>query len=326
MSSLPAYPELATPTLTMVRPGLVPTLVIPQFFKEHIYTYSDMVSISHGNHNIKIGADFRRNLENSDLSVAVPRTRCSIPVLAADAPAERRGRQSLAFVPLLPASTRRRKQHCSPTYATGAISKWAPTSGMTGRSLSAALNLGLRYDLFTRHHELDDLATTFIPGPGSDILTGVITANNPANCLTPSQVALAQLAGVCGPGGFAPAEGLGKGDHNNLGPRVGFAWDVMGDGKTSLRGGFGLSYEGTLYNPLSNSRWNLPYYSFNFADNFLNGDVNTVIYGPTTCTATACSPSGATPHTPATNPGQGTGAQATGNLTGWAPLTRTSPS
>jgi hypothetical protein len=77
-----------------------------------------------------------------------------------------------------------------------------------------------------------------------------------------------------------------------------------------------------LYNPLSNSRWNLPYYSFNFADNFLNGDVNTVIYGPTTCTATACSPSGATPtfSGPATNPGQGIGAQATGNLTGWAPF------
>jgi hypothetical protein len=41
---------------------------------------------------------------------------------------------------------------------------------------------------------------------------------------------------------------------------VGFAWDVRGDGKTSLRGGFGVSYEGTLYNPLSNTRWNPPYY------------------------------------------------------------------
>ena len=191
------------------------------------------------------------------------------------------------------------------------------------------LNLGLRYDLFTRHHEEDNLATTFLLGPGSDIVAGIENANSPANCLTPSQVALAQLAGVCGPGGFAPAEGLGKGDHNNIGPRVGFAYDVFGDGKTSLRGGFGLSYEGTLYNPLSNSRWNLPYYSFNFADNFLNGDVNTVIYGPTTCNATSCSPDPtATPtYTGApTNPGQGIGAQATGNLTGWAPLTPTSPS
>ena len=95
----------------------------------------------------------------------------------------------------------------------------------------------------------------------------------------------------------------------------------MGDGKTSLRGGFGLSYEGTLYNPLSNSRWNLPYYSFNFADNLLNGDVNTVIYGPTTCDTCkhVCSERrNSDVHGPATNPGQGIGAQATGNLTGWA--------
>ena len=46
------------------------------------------------------------------------------------------------------------------------------------------LNLGLRYDLFTRHHEEDNLATTFIPGPGSNILAGVISANNPADCIT----------------------------------------------------------------------------------------------------------------------------------------------
>src|SRR5437016_3908240 len=65
----------------------------------------------------------------------------------------------------------------------------------------------------------------------------------------------------------------------------------------------------------------MPYYSFNFVDNFLNGDVNTLVYGPTTCTATGCSASGATPtySGPPTNPGQGVGAQATGNLTGWAP-------
>ncbi len=46
-------------------------------------------------------------------------------------------------------------------------------------------------------------------------------------------------------------------DTNNYGPRIGFAYDVMGDGRTSLRGGYGIYYgriqNSTLYNALVNT-------------------------------------------------------------------------
>jgi hypothetical protein len=319
----------------------------PQQFKENIYTYSDMVSISHGNHNMKVGVDFRRNIENSEFNIARPSYYFYDQVgFAADAPyLQVNGVDPgickapcpvSSYNPDPQAQLSDNFRHWRNLEFGGYFQDdWKISKRLT-------LNLGMRYDLYQRHHEEAGYATTFIVGPGSNLLDQIKNANVPYGTVgtingvqydcTAAKVNLSLVplvGGGCGPGGFAPSNSLGAGDHNNFGPRVGFAWDVFGDGKTSVRGGFGVAYEGTLYNPLSNSRWNLPYYSF---DEILGGGVgvpgNDIVYGPSVCDGSGtanCHQVSNVPVSytsiPPTNPNQGPAGQpqAKGNITGWDP-------
>jgi outer membrane receptor for ferrienterochelin and colicin len=303
----------------------------PQFFKDHEYSYGDMVSINHGNHNFKIGADVRRNLENSEFNVARPSYGFADPIyFAADSAAYEVAGVNPDFCNVPCTSINPNPQAALASnfrhwrnWEIGAYFQddWKATRRLT-------LNLGLRWDFYQRHTEENGLVTTFKLGPGpGGTADQVASANAPlgsAGCPNTGPNAIIPntqiLAGVCGPGGFATASSLGPNQFHDFGPRVGFAYDMFGDGKTSLRGGFGVSYEGTLYNPLSNSRWNPPYYSFNEVGPAVSV-AGQIIYGPTICpTPTTCQPSGAAAtYTGApTNPGQGIGAQAVGNLSGWA--------
>jgi len=59
------------------------------------------------------------------------------------------------------------------------------------------------------------------------------------------------------PNPAAPQTGVFPSDKNNFSPRVGFAWDAFGDGKTLVHGGFGLYYgriqNGMIYKALAST-------------------------------------------------------------------------
>ncbi|MBS1872714.1 MAG: TonB-dependent receptor [Acidobacteria bacterium] len=82
------------------------------------------------------------------------------------------------------------------------------------------LEAGLRYEYFTPLRERDNL----------EIFPNVVNNDPVATMLNPN----ATFNFVNG--------GMYKADKKDFGPRIGFAWDLKGDGKTAIRGGYGIYF------------------------------------------------------------------------------------
>jgi hypothetical protein len=108
---------------------------------------------------------------------------------------------------------------------------------------NVTINAGVRYEFYGVQKNRDPrLDSNFYYGPGDSIPQRIRTG----------RVLVAP---------DSPVGGLWKPDKNNFAPRLGAAWDVFGDGRTSVRGGYGMAYERNFGNVTYNVIQNPPNYA-----------------------------------------------------------------
>jgi Carboxypeptidase regulatory-like domain len=95
-------------------------------------------------------------------------------------------------------------------------------------------NLGVRWDLDTPPVESSNLTAGFVPGQQSTVVPSA-------------------PLGMVFPGDKGIGRGIVAMRLHHVAPRIGFAWDPFGDGKTAIRAGAGIFYGTT-----SGNEWNQP--------------------------------------------------------------------
>lgn len=196
--------------------------VFPLDFRLHTYHLYDAVSITRGNHGLRIGGEYRWFQENSEFAQFTKPLVSFHDIMdfADDEVLTMQARVDPATG--LPSGTYRHFRQKE--FGFFIQDDWKVTPRLT-------LNLGLRYDNFGPLKEKNDLLSTLLYPAGGGL----------------AQARVAQV------------DSLWARDNNDLAPRLGLAWDPTGSAKWAIRAGGGLFYNRIWSNFSGNVRFNPPF-------------------------------------------------------------------
>jgi hypothetical protein len=197
------------------------------------YELRDMVSLVKGKHSLFIGGEFGldktmfdANLLNfGSLSFAT-----SAPTSTGNVTSDWVTGQASSFEQDSPYTTHLSTWH----YAVFAQDNYRITPRFTA-------NLGVRWDIDTPPVDPHNRTESFVPGEQSTVAP-----------LAPK--------GLVFPGDPGVGRGIISTKYYHVSPRLGFAWDPFGDGKTSIRGGAGI-----FFGNVAGNQWNQPGNAIPFA-------------------------------------------------------------
>jgi hypothetical protein len=255
--------------------GLTPGL--PQFFTDNQFQYLDTLSIVHGKHSIKTGAEYRRtrngsSFYNANYGFVLP---WGVEDVLTDLNFSNEADIALTgggyyggayYLQAAVDSTNSQAPILYRGYRANEVASFIQDDWRVSNRLT--VNLGLRWEYFGVPHNFDpslDSNAYF----GTNV-TPIINPTTGAACNDPATGNIFCPAGNPFYAGVAgenfqtrPTGGLWNKDTNNFSPRAGFAYDVLGNQKVVLRAGFGIMYDRIYNKTFENIRFNPPYFSLN---------------------------------------------------------------